>query len=174
MLSCTSGLHLKDSIAQILVQSTILAQHSCYGDGGLLSGMIASQLVLATLDVARTHAARLKFITAYQQVLGWVSELTERADAVGRRYHAGPDKRSDDHRTSSQPDPLEASHCPCCSVVLSLRDAGAQAYVAVVRNVVASKQVGGSPSPVPVSQGLSGLLGDAWMESIHPTLHVLQ
>lgn len=129
---------LKDSISQLLVQSTIVAQHACYGDGGLLSAILASRLVLDTLDIAGSHAARLKFISAYEVILEWVSELAENADAEGKAY---------DYSKHGQSSGLENSHlqrephCSCCSVVLSLKDAGAQAYVAVVRNVIASKQV---------------------------------
>ena len=129
------GLHFKDTISKLLVQSTLVAQHACYGDGGLLSAMLASKLVLGALDMAGSHAARLQVISAYQRVFEWVSELTDNATACS---------------SPSSPSvlPVHRPHggrsevpCPGCSVVLSLRDAGVQAYVAVVRNVVASKQV---------------------------------
>ncbi len=41
-----SGLHYGSNIAKLLVQSTIVAQHSTFGDGGLLSAFLASRSVL--------------------------------------------------------------------------------------------------------------------------------
>lgn len=131
------------------MQSTIVAQHSCFGDGGLLSALLASRLVLDTMDVAMTHAARLAFISAYQEVLDWVSELGEKADTVGGKHHDL--RRSETYSDPETSHSDHTEHCPCCCTILSLRDAGAQAYVAVVRNVVASKQVGIPPGSGPMS-----------------------
>lgn len=133
------------------MQSTIVAQHACFGDGGLLCAMLASRLVLDALDgddvasstgggLRRGPAAarRLQFISSYQRVIHWVSELAEAADEAGKRHHAAPIERGGPPAALPPPG---AEPDPCSSAVLSLREAGVQAYVAVVRNVLSSKQV---------------------------------
>jgi hypothetical protein len=120
-----AGLHFPDIFSRLLVQSTILAQHACFGDGGLLCAMLTCQLVLQTIeDAGDMHAVRLQYVAAFQRILGWVSDLLPGSSAV-----------------TSLPACSSGRKGSSVLMNLSMREAGIGAYVAVVQNVLNSKQV---------------------------------
>ena len=78
--SCSSrlaqGMRFTDRFSALLMQATVTSQNSSFGDGGLLSLLLASRLILDALASSRGHASRLETIAAYTAAAHHISELT--------------------------------------------------------------------------------------------------
>lgn len=66
-----AGVTLRDPVARFLAQSTAVAQHAQFGDGGLLAAHVACHLVLAAPPSGTPAASRLAYAAACQQALAW-------------------------------------------------------------------------------------------------------
>jgi chaperonin GroEL (HSP60 family) len=77
--SCSSrfaqGLRFTDRFSALLMQATVTSQNASYGDGGLLSLLLASRLILDCLASCKRHASRLETLSAYTAAANQISEL---------------------------------------------------------------------------------------------------
>lgn len=69
------GLRFSDRFSALLMQATVTSQNSSYGDGGLLSLLLSSRLILDCLANAKSHASRLETISAYTAAANCISAL---------------------------------------------------------------------------------------------------
>jgi hypothetical protein len=80
------------------------------------------RLILAALEDSGSQARRLQWISALQQIKVWLSALSE-------------------DKADGGPEPKRLTNHPLSAAVMSIRLSGVKAYMAVVRNVISSKQV---------------------------------
>ncbi|GAX83493.1 hypothetical protein CEUSTIGMA_g10918.t1 [Chlamydomonas eustigma] len=139
------GINFKHRLLNLLVQTTIVPQHTYYGDGGLLSAMLASKFILAALEESGSRARRLQWAAALQQINIWLSTLSEEGmtGVLGARL----------------------TDSPLAAAVMSIRSSGVNSYLAVVRNVIASKQVCGKLTERTLTK-LSSLVVEAFLEAL--------
>eukprot|EP00898_Chlorokybus_atmophyticus_P000133 jgi/Chlat1/111/Chrsp1S03087 len=121
---------LDNAVARFLVDNTVLAQHGTYGDGGLLALALASQLVNAALQQCATPALRLVFVEGVTSAL----------------HCCALDKRSASSQACNCGSAQGNTASPPPAVRLRLQWSDLPCILALVRGVVAAKQVCGLTS----------------------------